>query len=120
MAFRVRNTNAINFGVVTANTIVNHGRFRLASDNSAPVVIAFTGPVSAMAGRQLRIPPLGMQVIYNKGALTNDHLEAAVRPYWEDVPFEVDLMVDNTSVVGDSGYSQQATDAWTFDKPADV
>lgn len=120
MAFRVRNTNAMAFGVMANAVTVTHGRFRLASDDSNPVVRALASPLSVQAGRLLQVPALGLAVKYNSGDLPDGHMEAAIKGYWSGISFEVDLMTSSTVVVADSGYSQQSTDAWTFDKPADT
>ena len=119
MAFRVRNTNALIFGVMDAAVTVTHGRFRKAAGDAQPVVVALAAPLQVAAGNRLRLPANMLSVKYNTGQLTDDHMEAAVKPYWENQSFEIDLMTDDSTVVADSEYSQQATSAFTFDKPGD-
>ena len=60
-----------------------------------------------------------LSVTYPSGDLTDDHMEAAVKPYWENVAFEVDMMRSSTQPVSAAGYAQVSTSDWDFDKPAD-
>ena len=55
-----------------------------------------------------------MDVVYPAGQLNNDHMEAVVTPYWSGETFQVDLMTDDSTVIADSGYSQQEHSAWTI------
>ena len=119
MAFRVRNTDTLVFGIMAGSVAATHARFRRGSDNGQPVVRALTAVVNASAGERLRLPANMLAVKYNSGDLTDDHMDEVARDYWDGVEFEVDLMTSNSVVIADSGYSQQTTDSWSFDTPGD-
>ena len=115
MAFRVRNSNTLDFGVMAAAVAATHTRFRRASDNGQPVVVALDSTVNVSAGERLRMPTNMLRVKYNSGDLTDAHMEEAIQDYWDAVEFEIDMMTSSTVVITDSGYGQQTTDAWSFD-----
>ncbi len=119
MAFRVRNTDTLSFGIMAAAVAATHVRFRRASDDGQPVVHPLNATVNVAIGERLRLPANMLAVKYNSGDLPDAHMDEAIRDYWNGVSFEVDMMTSANAVVGDSAYSQQATDAWTFDTPAD-
>ena len=121
MAYRVRNTNVISFGTITASSgaTVSHVRFRVGSDDSDPVVVALGSNVTVNQNGALQIPANGMAVKYVSGALTDSHMENVVKDYWENVSFEIDAMSDSNTVITAAGYSQASNSAWSFDKPAD-
>ena len=119
MAFRVRNTNTLAFGVMAAAVAATHLRFRVAAGDAQPVVVALTATVNVAIGERLRLPALSGAVKYPSGDLTDDHMDAVVRDYWNGVSFEIDFMTSTAAVVADANYAQQATAAWTFDTPAD-
>ena len=118
MAYRVRNTDTVAFGVMAAGVAASHCRFRLAAGDAQPVVTALSAVVNVAAGERLRLPQNMLAIKYNTGGLTDDHMEAAIKPYWENVSFEIDMMTDDSTVIADANYAQQATSAWTFDMPA--
>ena len=118
MAARVRNNSDINFGIMSAQVVCTHVRFRVAVGDAQPV-IANVNDVTAAATEGLRIRVNTMSMKYNSGPFTDEHMLALIQSYWQGVPFEIDLMTSSTQVVPDSGYSQQSFSGWTFDTPAD-
>lgn len=114
MSVKVTSQSAINFGTLTNGATVTHIRFRRASDNSAPVVHPLDSAITVGAGRILSIPSGEFSVTYPNGDLTNDHMEALVRGYWNNTAMEIDAMTSGTNVVTDAGYSQASYSNWGF------
>ena len=112
MAINVENTAALIFGVMAAEVVISHARFQQA-DDSEPVIRPVSPNVTVAAGERMRLPAGSMDVVYPRGELTDVHMDAVVKLYWTG-SFKVDMMTDATTVVADSGYSQQSTSAFTF------
>ena len=126
MAFRVRNGSDLLFGLITASGGASAVavRFRKGSDDSNPVIKALGSTLTVTQNSQFRIPEHMLSVTYPTGDLTDGHMEAAVKPYWDGVAFEIDMMSAMSSKtagtpVAAAGYAQQSTNDWDFDTPAD-
>ena len=87
MAFRVRNGEDLLFGLITASggASATHVRFRKGSDDSAPVIKALGGTLTVTQNSQFRIPTHMLTVTYPSGDLTDAHMEAAIKTYWDGV-----------------------------------
>ena len=48
--------------------------------------------VTAAVGERLRIPSAMLDVVYPRNQLTEAHIEAVARAYWDGETFQVDLM----------------------------
>ena len=118
MAARVRNSNNIDFGEMGAAVTISHGRVQKAGND--PVVIPLSSNLVVAQDEELRIPALMMALKYNTGDLTDDHMDALIKAYWQGETFQVDAMTSSTQVVTTSGYSQQTTSAFSFDTPSDT
>ena len=123
MAIRVDTSGDIIFGIMSAQVTVTHARFRRASDDGQPVIYTLPANVVANANEGLRIRSGMFDLVYKAGPLGNTHMKAVVESYWgaagSRVAFEVDLMTDDSTVVTDSGYSQQSYSAWAITEEAD-
>ena len=117
MAIRVEPDSNIVFGVMAAQVVVTHARFQKAAANA--VVRTLAANVTVAAGERLRIPSTMFDVVYKTGQLTNAHMDALVKAYWEGEVFQIDCMTSATAVVADAGYSQQTNAAWTFTQETD-
>ena len=94
------------------------------ADDSNPVIKALGSTLTVTQNSQFRIPEHMLSMTYPAGDMTDGHMEAAVKPYWDGVAFEIDMMKTMTSkIAGDAvdaaGYQQQSVSDWDFDKPAD-
>ena len=117
MAVRVQTQDNLAFGVMDAEVIATHARFQKAG--AAPVVRQLTAPVTVGADERLRIPAGSLDVVYPAGELNNTHLRALIDPYWDGEAFEVDMMTDDSTVIADSGYSQQTYSNWAISEEND-
>ena len=116
MGIRIDTQDDINFGIAAAAVSVSHVRFRRASDNGQPVVIALSSAVDIALNQGMRIRSGMFDLVYKSGPLTNAHMLEVVEGYWgasgSRTNMEIDLMTSNSSVVSVSGYSQQSYDDW--------
>ena len=121
MACAVSNNGTLSFGTFATAATVTHVRFRKGSDDSNPVVIALSSSVAVAANQQAVIPSGDLEVRYLNGTdgLTNGHMEAIAKAYWENTAMEVDLMTSASVVVSVSGYAQVSHSAWTFTQETD-
>ena len=123
MGVRVDTQGDINFGVMNSSVTVSHVRFRRASDDGQPVVLALSSPVTASSGEGFRIRSGMFDIVYKSGPLGNAHMLAVVESYWgasgSRTEMEVDLMTNDSTVVSDSGYSQQSYNNWSIATEAD-
>ena len=118
MAIRVEPGAALLLGVMAdASVTATHARVQKAGND--PVVRPLTSNVTAAVGERLRIPVNMFDFVYPSGQLNNDHMDAVVRAWWDGETIQVDLMTDDSTVVGDSGYSQATHSGWTFGMEAD-
>ena len=114
MTIRVEPSTTLVFGVMSAEVVVTHVRFRRVSAPAAPVVKVLGSSVTIDAGERLRIPSTAMDMTYPEGDMTNTHMRELVDGYWDGEEFQIDCMTASNTVVSDSGYSQQTHDAWTI------
>ena len=123
MGIRVDTQGDINFGIAAAAISISHVRFRRASDNAQPVVLALAATVAIAANQGMRIRSGMFDLVYKSGPLGNVHMLAVVEGYWgasgSRLDIEVDLMTSSTQVVTVGGYSQQSYDDWLITSEAD-
>ena len=82
-------------------------------------VIALSQAVVCPAENRLRIPDESFDIVYPSGSLTDTHMDAVVKAYWEGESFTIDAMTDSTTPVADTGYSQVTNSNWTFTEEND-
>ncbi len=116
MAIRVENDGVLSFGVMENAHSITHVRF---SRGTVNVTIALDPAVAVGAGERLRIPDDGFDIVYPSGALTDAHMDALVKAYWDGNAFAIDALTNATTVVSDTGYSQISNSSWTFTTEAD-
>ena len=96
MGIRIDSQDAITFGIAGAAVAITHVRFRRASDNGQPVVVALPNTVNILANRGMRIPSGMFDLVYKAGEFGNEHMLALVEGYWGQsgsrTEMEVDLM----------------------------
>ena len=118
MAIRVQTQGDINFGVMAAAQRVTHIRIQQ-NDDANPAVKELAAPVDVAAGRELIIPSGEFDLVYPAGETNNNHISAMVTPYFNGVTFKLDALTDATTVVNDTGYSQQTYSNWSITQEAD-
>ena len=118
MGIRIDTQADINFGIAATAVTVTHVRFRRASDDAQPVVLALSSAVAIAANQGMRIRSGMFDLVYKSGPLGNVHMLAVVEGYWgasgSRLSIEIDLMTSTTSVVSVGGYSQQSYDDWNI------
>ena len=112
MAVRVQNGADINFGTFATAVTVSH--IRIQKSGAAPSVKALQADVAVGANENFRIPEGDLDVLYPSGDLSDAHMDALVKSYWNGETFQIDAMTDDSTVVTASGYSQQTTSDWDF------
>ena len=116
MAIRVQNGSALNFGLFASAATVTHIRFQKAGAD--PTVRSITN-VSVGANDTFVIPAGDFDVVYPSGQLSDAHMDALVREYWDGETFQIDAMTNANTVVNVNGYSQETHSGWTFGTEAD-
>lgn len=111
MAIRVENNGALSFGIMAAEVTVTHLRF---TKGAVEETIALNAAVVCPAENRLRIPDDGFDIVYPAGSLSNAHMDALVKSYWDGEEFTIDAMTDDSTIVADTGYNQVTNSAWTF------
>ena len=120
MAFRARNGADILFGLITAASGASAAGVRVAkADGSIPLYKALGATLTVTQNSQFRIPEHMLSFTYPSGDMTDAHMEDAIKPYWDGVTKDVDMMASANAAVTAAGYAQQAVNDWDFDKPAD-
>lgn len=123
MAIRVDSNAAITFGVMSAQVVVSHVRFRRGSDDAGEVVYELPSAITVPADQGLRIPSGMFDLVYKAGPFGNTHMQSLVEAWWgatgSRTSIEVDAMTSSSAVVSDSGYSQQSFDGWLITTEAD-
>ena len=123
MGIRIDSQDAITFGIAAAAVAITHVRFRRASDDGQPVVVALPNTVNILANRGMRIPSGMFDLVYKSGPFGNTHMLALVEGYWgasgSRTEMEVDLMTSANAVVDVAGYSQQTYENWIITEEAD-
>ena len=117
MAVRIQTQDDVAFGIMAASVTATHVRVQKAG--AAPVVKQLTAAVTAAIGERLRIPSGDLDIVYPAGETTNTHMRAILDPYWDGETHQVDLMTDDSTVVADSGYSQQTYSNWAISNETD-
>ena len=117
MAIRVEPDDTMVFGVMSEEVTVTHTRVQ--KDGAAATVRPLGTPLVVAAGERLRIPATAFDAQYPSGDFSDTHMDALVKSYWLDEEFQVDCMADDSTVVADSGYSQQTNSVWTFTTETD-
>lgn len=118
MAIRVQNSDIIVFGIMAdASVTATHGRIQKAGQD--PVVRPLSANVTAAVGERLRVVANEIDFVYPSNQVGDDHMDAVIRSYWEGEEFQIDLMTDSSTVVADSGYSQQSSRNWGITTEAD-
>lgn len=117
MAIRIEPNADVAFGIMTAEVVVTHVMFQKAGAN--PVVKQLSSSLTVAAGRRLRLQDTHFDVVYPSGELTDAHMKAVVDPYWVGQTIQLDCLTNATTVVSDSGYSQQTHDGWTSTTESD-
>ena len=127
MAVRVKNGASIELGLALAAAVTaTHGRIQKAGAD--PFVRPLTDDIVAAAGEVLRIPledltanpqVRGIELVYKTGELSDAHIDALVRGYFDGQVIQVDLMTDDSTVVADANYAQATHSGWTFATEAD-
>ena len=117
MAVRVQTQDDVAFGIMAAAVTATHVRVQKAG--AAAVVKQLTAAVTAAIGERLRIPSGDLDVVYPAGETTNVHMRAMTDPYWAGETFQLDLMTDDSTVISDSGYSQQTYSNWAISNEND-
>ena len=117
MAIRIQTRDHLVFGIMAAGVTATHAKFQKAGAD--PIVKQLTDPVTAAAGERLRIPSGSLDVVYPAGETNNTHMRALLDPYWDGEAFQVDLMTDDSTVVADTGYSQQTYSNWAISEEND-
>ena len=115
MAVQVSNREQLNFGTLSGDTRVTHGRIRRASDDVAPIVKQFAAPINAQASNALIVNAGAIDVIHNEGETTDAYIQKLVEGYWGvtgNTSMEVDLMSSATTVISDPNYSQLTVNKW--------
>ncbi len=116
MAIRVQNGSALNFGLFASAATVTHIRVQKAGTDAT--VKSITN-VAVGANDTFVIPAGDFDVVYPSGDMTNAHMDALVRSYWDGETFQIDAMTSGTQVVSVNGYSQETHNGWTFTSEAD-
>ena len=116
MAIRVENDGNLSFGIMTAQQVISHVRL---TKGALAMTVALGSNVTCDAGERLRIPNDGFDVLYPSGDLTDAHMDAVVKSYWDGETFMIDALTNSTTVVSDTGYSQVSHSGWTFGTEAD-
>ena len=123
MGIRIDSQDAITFGIAATAVPITHVRFRRASDDGQPVIVALPNTVNILANRGMRIPSGMFDLVYKAGPFGNAHMLALVEGYWGQsgsrTNMEVDLMTSSSSVVAVAGYSQQSYENWIITEEAD-
>ena len=117
MAIRVEPGADLIFGIMAGAVDVTHVRVQKA--NAAPTVRALAATVSVAVGERLRILTTAFDAVYKDGQFSRDHMDALVKSYWQGETIQIDCMTDSTTVVADTGYSQQTHADWQFTGEAD-
>ena len=117
MAIRVQTQADIVFGTLATETTVSHIRIQKAGAD--PAVKALATDVTVPANQQLRIPTGDLDLVFPRGELSNDFMDAMVRAYMDGETFQLDALTDATTVVSANGYSQQTYSNWAISTEAD-
>ena len=119
MAERLENDGIIVFGIMEdASQTVTHARVQKTGDTA--IVVELTSSVTAAVGERLRIISGAIDFVYPDGEFPQGHMGDVIAAYYADgQSFNIDLMTDDSTVVSDAGYSQQAHTAWTLTTEAD-
>ena len=115
MAIRVENDGVINFGTAAAEVVATHGRM---SKTHVLAVKQLVAPITFDVGDDMVVPDGSFDFVLVAGEAENDGLEEMIEDYWGS-GILCDLMTDDSTVVADTGYSQQTHSAWTLTQEAD-
>ena len=119
MAIRWEPDAELVFGIMAdAEVVATHARIR---DNAGanPVVKQLTAAVTAAVGERLVMPVNMLDLVFPAGQFTNAFMSNVALADLAGVSLQVDLMTDDSTVVSDSGYSQQTHDGWTASQEND-
>ena len=118
MAIRIEPNAEIVFGVVAdAEVTATHGKLQKTGDTA--VIKQLTAPVTAAVGRQLVMPINMLDLVFVAGDYPNGLMNDILSPYFSNEEITIDLLTDATTVVADSGYSQQTHDGWQLSTETD-
>ena len=115
MAIRVENDGGIDFGDAAAEVVATHAR---GMKTEVLFIKELTAPVTFAIGETIQIASGDLDFVVVAGDAQNAGLEEMIEDYW-DSGVIVDLMTDDSTVVADTGYSQQTHDAWTLSQEVD-
>ena len=117
MAYRVQTQEKINFGVMSAEKTASHVRFSRSGFDS--VTLALTASITVPSGDRMIISSGMFDIVYKSGALPDAHIQDLINPFWDGEDVMLDMMSDSTTVVDDSGYSQQTYSNWSITQESD-
>ena len=115
MAIRAQNDGGIDFGDAAAEVVATHARVMKAE---VLFIKELTAPTTFAIGDTIQIAGGDLDFVVLAGDGQNDGIEEMIEDYWASGVI-VDLMTDDSTVVADTGYSQQTHDAWTLSQEAD-
>ena len=118
MAIRVQNGATVNFGTFAAETTVTHSRITYGGEivTTRPL----TTPRTVAVGGQAEFAVGEIDLVFPANELVNAGLNAILAEAFDGTnAFLVDLLTDATTVVTDTGYSQQSEANWTRTEEAD-
>ena len=111
MAIRVQNGAVINFGTLAAETEITHGRISVGSAVLATRPLATQRTVAAGGQAQFDIGEIDL--VFPKNQLEDAGLSALLALALDGTnTLNIDAMTDDSTVVDDTGYSQQSTADW--------
>ena len=106
MAVRVQSADDLEFGTMAAEVTVSH--YRIMKGSTVVTIDELASTQTIAVGDPLRMPSGLLDIVYKAGELDNAGLLAMVTDYWDGETFAVDILTDASTVVSDSGYTQQS------------
>ena len=114
MACRVQTQAKITFASsLAAAQTITHIRFQENNDSN-PVVKELLNPLQFRAAEPMEIESGDFDVLYISGDVSNDHMQAVAKSYWDGTTMKLDAMTSATVACSDTGYSQQTYSNWAF------
>ena len=119
MAVRAQNGAVETFGTFAAETTVTHGRIRVGTVTLTVRPLATQRTIAANGEAEFAIGAIDL--LFPSGAQAEDDgLSAFIALALDGTnALNVDLMTDDSTVVSDSGYSQQAVTDWDLSTETD-